>query len=240
MQLRLQRDNQYECRFRLNHSHSGTRDGGIMMMNNKLWKMNAATMLAFLSILATFCMAKDKPAQSGTQRVSVIAHLPIEGAPVTQLSVQEEGGKQYLYVRQASQSAYTIVDVSHANKPKIVKRDTSQLGSGQRLQMIGGGIALSETPDSAGTGGVRHELAPAKAPAANSPQSLRVLDMSDPANPKTLQTFEGVTSVLADASRDLIYIANSEGVWILRHVQGRPPRPRCDSESVFSPIADCQ
>ena len=209
-------------------------------MNNKLWKMNAATMLVFLSILATFCMAKDKPAQSGTQRVSVIAHLPIEGAPVTQLSVQEEGGKQYLYVRQASQSAYTIVDVSHANKPKIVKRDTSQLGSGQRLQMIGGGIALSETPDSAGTGGVRHELAPAKAPAANSPQSLRVLDMSDPANPKTLQTFEGVTSVLADDSRDLIYIANSEGVWILRHVQGRPPRPRCDSESVFSPIADCQ
>jgi hypothetical protein len=211
-----------------------------MMMKNKLWKMNAATMLAFLSILATFCMAKDKPAQSGTQRVSVIAHLPIEGAPVTQLSVQEEGGKQYLYVRQASQSAYTIVDVSHANKPKIVKRDTSQLGSGQRLQMIGGGIALSETPDSAGTGGVRHELAPAKAPAANSPQFLRVLDMSDPANPKTLQTFEGVTSVLADDSRDLIYIANSEGVWILRHVQGRPPRPRCDSESVFSPIADCQ
>jgi hypothetical protein len=211
-----------------------------MMMKNKLWKMNAATMLAFLSILATFCMAKDKSAQTGTQRVSVIAHLPIEGAPVTQLSVQEEGGKQYLYVRQASQSAYTIVDVSHANKPKIVKRDTSQLGSGQRLQMIGGGIALSETPDSAGTGGVRHELAPAKAPAANSPQSLRVLDMSDPANPKTLQTFEGVTSVLADDSRDLIYIANSEGVWILRHVQGRPPRPRCDSESVFSPIADCQ
>ena len=202
--------------------------------------MNAATMLAFLSILATFCVAKDKPAQSGTQRVSVIAHLPIDGAPVTQLSVQEDGGKQYLYVRQASQSAYTIVDVSHANKPKIVKRDTSQLGSGQRLQMIGGGIALSETPDSAGTGGVRHELAPTKAPAANSPQSLRVLDMSDPANPKTLQSFEGVTSVLADDSRDLIYIANSEGVWILRHVQGRPPRPRCDSESVFSPIADCQ
>ena len=210
------------------------------MTRNGLRRINAVTISAFLCILAPFCRAEDKPAQSGTQRVSVIAHLPIEGAPVTQLFVQEEVGKQYLYVRQASQSAYTIVDVSHANKPKIVKRDTSQPGSGQRLQMIGGGIALSETPDSAGTGGVRHELAPTKAPAANSPQSLRVLDMSDPANPKTLQTFEGVTSVLADDSRDLIYIANSEGVWILRHVQGRPPRPRCDSESVFSPIADCQ
>ena len=211
-----------------------------MGTSNRSWHINAANILAVISILVPFCLAKGKPAQSETQRVSVIAHLPIEGAPVSQLFVQEEGGKQYLYIRQASQSGYTIVDVSRANKPKIVKRDTSQLSNGQRLQMIGGGIALSETPESAGTGGVRHELAPAKAPAANSPQSLRVLDMSDPANPKTLQTFEGVTSVLADDSRDLIYIANNEGVWILRHVQGRPPRPKCDSESVFSPIADCQ
>ena len=211
-----------------------------MGTSNRSWHINAVNILAFISILAPFCLAKDKPTQSETQRVSVIAHLPIEGAPVSQLFVQEEGGKQYLYIRQASQSGYTIVDVSRANKPKIVKRDTSQLSNGQRLQMIGGGIALSETPESAGTGGVRHELAPAKAPAANTPQSLRVLDMSDPANPKALQTFEGVTSVLADDSRNLIYIANSEGVWILRHGQVRAPRPKCDSESVFSPIADCQ
>jgi hypothetical protein len=212
-----------------------------MKTGNGFWQINTATISAFLCILVPFCLAKDKPAQSETQRVSVVAHLPIGGAPVTQLSVQEEGGKQYLYVRQASQSGYTVVDVSRANKPKVVKRDASQnLGSGQKLQMISGGIALSETPESAGTGGVRHELAPAKPPSASNPQSLRVLDMSDPANPKTLQTFEGVTSVLADDSRNLIYIANSEGVWILRHVQGRPPLPQCDSESVFSPIADCQ
>jgi hypothetical protein len=38
----------------------------------------------------------------------------------------------------------------------------------------------------------------------------------------------------------LIYIANGEGLWILRHMQARPPLPKCDSESVFSPIADCQ
>lgn len=212
-----------------------------MNMSNRFWQVSSANILAFLCVLAPFCMAKDKPAQSETQRVSVIAHLPLEGASVAQLSVQEEGGKQYLYVRQASQAGYTIVDVSQPNKPKIVKHDASQqLGSGQRIQVIGGGIALSETPESAGTGSVRHELAPAKAPSANNPQALRVLDMSDPANPKTLQTFDGVTSVLADDSRNLIYIANNEGIWILRHVQGRPPRPKCDSESVFSPIADCQ
>jgi hypothetical protein len=76
--------------------------------------------------------------------------------------------------------------------------------------------------------------------ATTSPESVRVLDISDPANPRTLQTFEGVTSILAEDSRSLIYIANGEGLWILRHMQARPPLPKCDSESVFSPIADCQ
>jgi hypothetical protein len=92
-------------------------------------------------------------------------------------------------------------------------------------------------------GGLRHELSPAKpqgAATSNRTESVRVLDLSDAANPKTLQTFQGVTSVLADDGRRLIYIANSEGLWILRHKQQRPPKPSCDSESVFSPIADCQ
>jgi hypothetical protein len=208
----------------------------------RLRQTKAAGVFAFLSIpvmLVSFGVAQDKSAQS--DRVAVIAHLPIPGTAVSQMFVQEQGSKQYLYVQQASQAGYTVVDVSRAAKPKVVKHEALQnSGSGQKLHMLGGGIALSETPASAGTGSVRHELAPAKAPAASNPQSVRVLDMSDPANPKTLQTFEGVTSVLADDSRSLIYIANNEGVWILRHTQARPPQPKCDSESAFSPLADCQ
>jgi hypothetical protein len=38
----------------------------------------------------------------------------------------------------------------------------------------------------------------------------------------------------------LIYITNGEGLWILTHKKVRPALPLCDSESVFSPIADCQ
>jgi hypothetical protein len=74
------------------------------------------------------------------------------------------------------------------------------------------------------------------------------LDLSDPKNPKTLQTFDGVTKVLAEDDRNLIYITNGEGLWILRHNSNNQNNqesrkrslPPCDSESVFSPIVDCQ
>jgi hypothetical protein len=113
---------------------------------------------------------------------------------------------------------------------------------GEKLDIVGPGLALAETPESSATGSARHALVPARAQAAGTVQtteSVRVLDLSDPKNPKTLQTFAGVTSILADDGRKLIYIANGEGLWILKHIDKRSI-PRCDSESVFSEIADCQ
>jgi hypothetical protein len=160
--------------------------------------------------------------------------------------VQQEGSKQYLYIQQASKEGFTIVDVTKPSRPGVIKREAfPNTASGGRLQMVGAGIALAEVPDKgSGSANARHELVPAKNPGTDSgtqpTESLRVLDLSDPANPKTLQTFDGVTSVLADDGRRLIYITNADGLWILNHKQQRRPLPLCDSESVFSPIADCQ
>ena len=52
-----------------------------------------------------------------------------------------------------------------------------------------------------------------------------MLDLSDPHNPKTLQEFEGVTSVLPDGGHGLIYLTNNEGLWVLRYSQ----RSHCSS-----------
>lgn len=216
------------------------------MVCNKIVKNG--TLLAFLSLclaIAPSALAKQKTAPVPEQSAVVVGHLPLTGPSVSQMFLQEQGNKQYLYVQQASKEGYTVVDVTKPDKAKIVNRvSPPSQNSGGKLQMVGGGMALEETPDSSATGGVRHELSPAKtqsSAAGNGPtSSVRVLDLSDPANPRTLQTFQGVTSVLADDGRRLIYIANGEGLWILRHKQQRPPKPPCDSESVFSPIADCQ
>jgi hypothetical protein len=208
-------------------------------------KKTALAFLLFYIATASVAFAKEKGAKPEEQSAVVIRHLSLSGPAVNKMFLQEEGNKQFLYIQQASTEGFTVVDVTRPDRAKVVNHIAPPTQTaGGKMQMVGSGLALEETPDSSAIGGVRHELSAAKASATASgsrpTESVRVLDLSDPANPKTLQTFQGVTSVLADDGRRLIYIANSEGLWILRHKQQPPPKPTCDSESVFSPIADCQ
>jgi hypothetical protein len=42
------------------------------------------------------------------------------------------------------------------------------------------------------------------------------MDFSDPKNPKVAREFTGVTATSRDNQRGLIFVANPEGIWILR------------------------
>ncbi len=70
------------------------------------------------------------------------------------------------------------------------------------------------------------------------PESIRVLDTSDPAHVRTVQTFSEVTSVVPDDARGLIYVANGDGIWILSHKRVLR-RHECTSEDDISPIPNC-
>ena len=196
-----------------------------------------ALLLLFVAI-APSAIAKHKPEQPADS-VTVVGHLPLPGGPVSQLFTQEHGGKQYLYIQQASEQGLTIVDVTEPFQPNVVNRlNLPNKSSGEELQIAWAGLAISEAPE-ARKESARTELAPGKGDGiegggsgvtGDSPtQFLRLLDLSDPANPRTFQTFEGVSSLLLDDGRDLIYITNGEGLWILSH-NVPPPHPLCDSE----------
>ncbi len=84
------------------------------------------------------------------------------------------------------------------------------------LRLVGNGVVLLTAPErgSVMTG------------AATPPtQSVSVLDVSDPANPREFRNFSGVTTILTDQDRGLIYLTNGEGLWILkqRRNQYQPP-----------------
>ena len=73
----------------------------------------------------------------------------------------------------------------------------------------------------------------------------QIYDLSDPAHPKVLQTFNGVTSILQDPSRGLIYLTNTDGLWILNHARpGLTPAKKkraCGSEDAIASMPpDCQ
>ena len=189
---------------------------------------SAALVLLALSVaMASSATAKPRPTRPAEQPATVIAHLLLPGAPASQMSVQEHGRKQYLYIERASKEGFTIVDVTKPSQPIVIKRVAwpNEASTG-KLQMVGGGLALSAAleQESATVSGEVHPT-----------QSLTVLDLSDPANPRTLQSFSGVTSVLADDARNLIYITDNEGLWILRHKQEQPAHKQWEAEDPYNP-----
>jgi len=136
----------------------------------------------------------------------VIAHLPLSGAAVSQLVLRQHGSKQYLYVEQGSKEGFAVVDVTKPDQPNVIRTEAwpNEASTG-KLQMVGGRLALAEASDNA--------IAETTSPT----ETVNVLDLSDPSNPRTILTFFGVTSTLSDEGRNLVYITNSEGLWIVKH-----------------------
>ncbi|MGA2415490.1 MAG: hypothetical protein ABSF59_13645 [Candidatus Sulfotelmatobacter sp.] len=151
--------------------------------------------------------------------------------------LQKENSKQYLYVQQAAKQGFMIVDVSKPEQPLLLKRtaESNQATTGN-LQIVSPDVAISEAP----------EKTPATITSSSHPtETVRVLDLSDPANPKTLETFNKVTGLLPDSHHGLIYLTNNDGLWILRYNRPAPLEPAkkkkpCDSESEIAAMPpDC-
>jgi hypothetical protein len=185
----------------------------------------AAVALAVL-VSSVFAKKPEKP----TQAASVIAHLPLQGAVANQMYLQASGDKRYLYIDQGSNQGYTVVDITKAAQPNIVKH----VDSG-KVQVVGSDLVLAESPDQGKTVARSHTPT----------ESVTFLDTSDPANPKAIQSFQGVTGVLQDSVRGLVFLTNSDGLWILQQTVARmrPARKKqpCTSESAISAMPpDCE
>jgi hypothetical protein len=176
----------------------------------------------------TLAGASERPAPKPTDvPATVIAHLPLPQATGNQMLLQRENGKNYLYVQQASKQGFMIVDVTKPERPNLLKRTAESPVAPGNLEMVSPSVGISQTPDKK----------PATLTSSNHPtETVRVLDLSDPHNPKTLQEFNGVTGLLPDGGHGLIYLTNNEGLWVLRYNRpallepAKKKRP-CDSES---------
>jgi hypothetical protein len=194
----------------------------------------ALVLLAFFAATAPGADAKHRAAKPSEQPATVVAHLALSGSPTSQMDLHENGDKQYLYIGANSNEGVTVLDVTNPDQPKVIKRVAwpNQASTG-RLQMVSGGLALAEGPDS-------DSMAAAPPP---STMTVKVLDLSDPANPRTVLSFSGVTSTLDDEARNLVYITNREGLWILRNNQAQAAAAKqhaCTSDDAYNDVASCQ
>jgi hypothetical protein len=194
--------------------------------------------LTLLVLAARQAGASEQPTPKPTDvPATVIAHLPLPQATGNQMLLQNDAGKHYLYVQQAGKQGFMVVDVSKPEKPSLLKRtaESNQSTSGN-LCMVSPDVAIAEAP----------EKTPTTVASSNHPtETVRVLDLSDPHNPKTLETFNKVTSLLPDGNHGLIYLTNNEGLWILRYnhpslLEPAKKKPLCDSNAAIMAMPpDC-
>jgi hypothetical protein len=197
-------------------------------------KAAALLVLFFVGATASNATPKHSPAKPAPPPTKIIAHLVLSGGPASQMFLREQNGNEYLLIRQTSEAGVTVIDVTKPSHPSIVKRTTwpNDTSTGN-LEIVGGGLALEETPEPTG-----HTVT-----TSNSKEIVQILDLSDATNPVLLESFSGVTSVLNDAVHNLVYIANNDGLWIVRQQTDRSivDQPhRCTSEDAFNEIASCQ
>ena len=168
----------------------------------------------------------------------VIAHVPLQEPAGSEMLLQNKGTKHFLYVQKASKKGFTVVDVTKPTLPSLVKASASSNdATAGQLEMAGSDVGLAEVPDKNSKGVIRSTVYPT--------ETVKILDLSDPAHPKVLQTFTKVTSILQDPDRGLIYLANNDGLWILNHARpgftrAKEKRP-CSSEDALSGMPpDCE
>jgi hypothetical protein len=173
--------------------------------------------------------AKRKNA-SADELGGTVAHLPLNGPAVSEMSLQVANGHQYLCLNRASKEGVTIVDVTNPEKPVIVSHlswpSRDQAG---HFKMVGPRMAIVESQGSD---------IPGPSAAAPATETVNVIDLSDPANPHPIRTFSGVTSVVTDGPQTLAYFTNDQGLWIVR-MNRDLPRAACSSEDAIAGMPSC-
>jgi hypothetical protein len=191
-----------------------------------------------LLTFGALCLTPSANASPGdfytSVEVKVVAHLPLNGKPTQQMFLQQEGRKQYLYVRQDSQIGFTTFDVTKPERPRMVNHMPQQ-----DLTMLNSRLGIVETPDSGLAVSLAGQLEGNRGGGSDVPESVRVVDESDTAHPRTVQAFAGVTDLVRDDTRNLIYIANGDGIWILSHQQVLRRHPCSSSDAISSAMPNC-
>jgi hypothetical protein len=197
--------------------------------------MILAAAVMFVAPACTVANTKTKPTEVPAK---VIAHLPLQELAGSEMLLQTKGDKHYLYVQKASKQGFSVIDVTKPESPSLLNLavPSSDAAAG-KLEMVGPDVGLAEVPDKSAKGVVRS--------ADNPTETVKILDLSDPAHPKVLQTFTSVTSMLPDGGRGLVYLTNNEGLWILKYTRAmltpeKKKRPCSSTDALSAMPPDCQ
>jgi hypothetical protein len=185
-------------------------------MRRPIFNPNRKVPMRFVAIICVALVislsAKDKKpkkVQPAQDAIEVVAHIPLTTGPVRRFLATDHYSSHYLYAEHDAGSSVTLIDISKPSQPAVLAEVAyPAAGSRDNLVVVSGTSALSATSG---------------APQPSAPQTIRILDFSDPQHPKVAREFVGVTAIDRDDKRGLIFLANAEGVWLLHQSRAEDP-----------------
>lgn len=175
------------------------------------FKSTSVGILSGLSLCALSASARTKAQKAPEDKIQVIAHVPLAGGLVENFVATRHYSRNYLYAEYQSGKSVALIDVTKPGSPSVLA-ETSSMGnaSSAGLVAVAGSAAL-----------VMDE--PTSLQKADDPRTIRIMSFADPAHPATLREFTGVTAVGSDERRGLIFLANSDGLWVLQESLAADP-----------------
>lgn len=176
-----------------------------LQTQNEVVKPAIAFFLTLTAALTAY--GKDKHAKkedTSLDQITVVAHIPVSGGPITRFIPTQHYGHSYIYAEHESGKALTVIDLSKPAKPSVLADVTypDASAAGNVLSATGTAALVSETPDSAAR--------------ALPSETIRIMNFADPLHPTVAQEFKGVTATSRDAQPGLILLANPDGIWVLQ------------------------
>lgn len=166
------------------------------------------TMALGLALLLPLSAKDKKPKLPPQDSIEVVAHIALTTGPVLRLLTTEHYSSYYLYAEHGAGAPVTLIDTTKADHPAVLAEVAYPSTGSDSLVAVSGTAAL---------------VSNSGAPQPAAPQTIRILDFSDPRNPKVAREFNGVTAINRDDRRGLIFLANPEGVWILHQSRAEDP-----------------
>ena len=143
----------------------------------------ALAVLTTLLVVSGAASAKDHKVKTSDNQAHVVAHLSFSGLSAVDMAMQKKvNDKYYLYVQHSKDQGISIIDISKPAQPKavgVIPWPDPAVSS--RVNLTGDLAIIAES-----------EVAPMYNSASN--DDLVLWDLSNPAAPRVVQKFSGVSS----------------------------------------------
>jgi hypothetical protein len=192
------------------------RSKGVAAKMHKYFHGSFSIVLAGLLVCSSGALAKDKKVKAAPaapkDEIEVVGHIPLAGGPIARFSSTQHYSSYYLYAEHDGTANVTLIDVTKPSQPSVLADvPYAPDGRSQSLLVVAGTAALVNSEP-----GVN-------AASSAAPQTLRIMDFSDPQHPKVAREFTGVTAIGRNDPRGFIFVANSDGIWILKQHLAEDP-----------------